>query len=269
MNKFYIVATPIGNLSEVSKRAIEVFEKTTTFFCEDTRMTKKLLKSLEINYSEKKFFICNNYNDNMDQSVIQKALKVGHCSLVSDAGYPLISDPGYGVWKVLNILRVTPEVINGPTAICHALILSGLPTNNFYFHGFLSTNNATKQLQIEKISKIETTIIIYEGVHKIIKTLEHLKTFFGDIEVCVVKELTKMNETKYKGIISSVIPQIDLRGEFVILFENKISNKMTDTQLIEEINKLVKSGTRKKDACKIIAYKYNLKSNDLFKMIGE
>lgn len=267
-NKFYIIATPIGNLNEITKRAINAFNEVTTFFSEDTRVTKKLLKHLEIDYSNKVFLVTNNYTDNVDPFVVTEALKKGHCALVSDSGYPLISDPGFGLWKVFDELRMIPEIINGPSAVLHALVLSGLPTINFFFQGFLSNNNASKQKQLEIISKIKGTIIIFEGVHKLIKTLDKLLDFFGDIKICVVKELTKLNETKYLGSISQVRDKIDLRGEFVILFENNPQKNTDDRLLLQEVERLVKSGTRSKDACKIVAYKYNLKPNELFKKYG-
>ena len=267
-NKFYIIATPIGNLNEISKRAIDAFNEVSTFFSEDTRVTKKLLKHLEINYSNKTFLIANSYTDNIDPFVIIEALKKGNCALVSDSGYPLISDPGFGLWKVFNQLRIMPEIINGPSAVLHSLVLSGLSTNNFFFQGFLSNNNASRQKQLEAISKIKGTIIVFEGVHKILKTLDKFHEFFGDIEICIVKELTKINETKYQGKISKIINEIDLRGEFVILFENNPQKALNDNLILQEIDRLVKSGTRIKDACKIVAYKYDLKANQLFEKYG-
>ncbi|MGL4768920.1 MAG: 16S rRNA (cytidine(1402)-2'-O)-methyltransferase [Mycoplasmoidaceae bacterium] len=264
-NKFYIISTPIGNMKEINKRAIEAFNDSKTFFCEDTRVTKKLLSKLNINYDNKIFVVNNIYTENkIDFELIKKMIDVGSCALVSDAGYPMISDPGYKFWEIFNKLKIIPEIINGSSAILHALLLSGFPTNNFYFQGFLSNNKSKKELELLNLKKINATIVIFEGANKLLDSLKFIQKVFGDINICVLKELTKLNEKRYFGKISNLLNQIDLRGEFVIVMEN-IFNQQIDNNIIwYEINKLVKSGNRLKDACKIVAYKYEMKPNQLY-----
>ncbi|MGL5630707.1 MAG: 16S rRNA (cytidine(1402)-2'-O)-methyltransferase [Mycoplasmoidaceae bacterium] len=264
-NKFYIISTPIGNIKEINKRAIEALNNTKTFFCEDTRVTKKLLSKLDINYKDKTFVVNNIYTENeIDFALIKKMFNSGSCALVSDAGYPMISDPGYKFWDIFNELKITPEIINGSSAILHALLLSGFPTNNFYFKGFLSNNKSRKEAELLDLKKIPATIVIFEGANKLLDSLKFIQKIFGDINICVLKELTKLNEKRYFGKISDLLNLIDLRGEFVIVMEN-ISNQEIEKEIVMyEISKLVKSGNRLKDACKIVAYKYDMKPNQLY-----
>lgn len=264
MNNFYIVATPIGNISEISIRAKEVIVSSKIFLCEDTRVTKKLLNNLDIPITDKKFIICNEFSESGQIDKILKYLETDNCVLMSDAGYPMISDPGYVIKKHLNKNNIIPIIINGSCSIMHALLLSDFPCNNFYFNGFLNKKKQKRIEELLRLKKINSTLVLFESVHNLLETLEDIKHVFGDIKINVCKELTKKNETKYSGCISDIISQIDLRGEFVIIFKNENENNNDINSLIFEIDKLVKKGTKTKEACKMVAYKYNAKVNSLY-----
>ncbi len=270
MSSFYVIATPIGNLSEISNRALEAFNNASIIFCEDTRVTKKLLQSLNIDYTNKKFYVVNAYSES-EATFDSEQIKSNDCCLVSDAGYPLISDPGFKLIQFLNDNEIKYEVVNGPCAIIHALLISKFPTNSFYFYGFLNASKETKLRELNEIKSINSTIVLYESVHKLINTLDCIKEVFGDIIISVCKELTKLNEKVYHGMISEIKDQIELKGEFVIVFENKKINKtdIEESNIKFELSKLIKSNIDKKTACKMVGYKYDIKPNKLYDLIKD
>ena len=264
--KIYVVATPIGNLDEVSKRTIKTFLSTDIFFCEDTRVIKKLLNLLNINFDKKEFVTINAFNEKtvVDNYCFDE--NKNYC-LVSDAGYPIFSDPGFYLLSVLTNKQTKIEVVNGPCSIIHGLIVSGFPINNFYFAGFISNVKNEKRNSLLKLSKINSVLVIFEAVHKLIDTLEMIAEVFGNnVQLVVVKELSKLNETIYKGNIQEIIKSINLKGEFIIIINNIAikTNCVEENIAIEEVKKLVKKGTQLKIACKMVAYKYNLSSSELY-----
>lgn len=269
MKHLYVIATPIGNISEISQRAINAFTNTQIVYCEDTRVTKKLFNLLNIDYKNKKFISVTGFNE---QDIVDKIpLNSNEIScLVSDAGYPSISDPGYCIvnFAIKNSVKI--EIINGPSAFTHALVASGFSTNNFYYLGFLSNKFSKLLEQLMEVKKIKTTIIIYESVHRIIDTLKNIKNVFSSqVKIVVAKELTKMNETIYRGSINEIINTINLHGEFVIVIDNNVelldnSNENDLNSYLVEVKKLISKNNSDKMACKMVAYKYNVKSKDLF-----
>lgn len=267
MNSFYIVATPIGNIKEISQRAIEAFEKSSVFFCEDTRVTKKLLDLLNINYSNKKFIV-NNLQTENNLTLSKELIENNNCCLVSDAGYPLLSDPGFSLLNKLKNVNTKVEVVNGPSALIHALIVSGIQMNNFYFAGFLSGKQSEKKNQLFNLKKINTTLVIYEGVNKVNSTLDIIEEIFPDSNIAVCKELTKLNEKVYFGKAKKIKNDISLKGEFVIVIDNNSSfPELEDDFIINEGIQLLKKGIDKKTASKMISYKYNIKSNKIYDLL--
>lgn len=266
MRSFYIVATPIGNIKEISERAVEAFSNSDIFFCEDTRVTKKLLDLLNIDYSSKKFIVNNLQTEN--NLLISKDLIENHnCCLVSDAGYPLLSDPGFSLVSKLKKMDIKIEVINGPSALLHALIVSGIQMNNFYFAGFLSAKHSEKKNKLFDLKKIKTTLVIYEGVNKIASTIELISEIFPKNNIAICKELTKMNEKVYFGKAKEIKDKINLKGEFVIVIDNNVEEKISNDLIENEAIQLLKKGIDKKTASKMVAYKYNLKSNMVYDLI--
>jgi len=219
--KLYLIATPIGNLEDITLRALRTLKEVDIILCEDTRRTLKLLN--HYNIKPKKMISYFEGNEEKRIPFIIKLLQSGKkIALVSDAGTPLISDPGYKLVRECIKNNIEVDSIPGPTALINALVLSGLPTNSFVFEGFLPRK---KQKLLEKLQNIKEkdkkrTIIIYESVHRIDKTLDFIKEVFGDIEIVVVKEMTKINQKIFRGKISEIKKEIKERkkGEFVILW---------------------------------------------------
>lgn len=221
----YIVSTPIGNLQDVSLRVIQTLSSVQYLVCEDTRRTGLLLQNLKI---EKKPKLISYYEQNEMQripEIIQLLLSGTSVALISDGGTPLISDPGFKLVRECWQNNIKVESLPGPTALISALVTSALPTDKFFFLGFLPKKPGHRAQLLEKtklvVEILSSTVILYEAPHRILKTLEELKEIFGDIQVVVARELTKVHEEIRKEQISSSIEhfkKVAPKGEFVILF---------------------------------------------------
>ena len=219
MANLYIVATPIGNLSDITLRALEVLKSVDFILAEDTRETKKLLDHYQIN---KPLISYHQHSKLQKTNYIVDLLKQGkNLALVSDAGTPGISDPGNQLInlaiKQLSNLTVVP--LPGPCALTTAASISGFPTDKFIFLGFPPHKNKREKF-FKEISEAKETVILYESVHRIIKTLEDLKRHLGEREIMVARELTKKFETIYRGTTEEVINQVKtspIKGEYVIV----------------------------------------------------
>lgn len=214
----FIVATPIGNLQDITLRALGVLKEVDTIICEDTRVTSVLLKKYDI---KKPLLAINEFNEEQAVYRIVKLLEHQNVALVSDAGTPLISDPGYRLVKSAKQKRITVIPIPGPSAVTAALSASGLPTDKFSFLGFLSKSK-TKNIKILKQYKtLATTLILYESPHRICDTLDAIKECFGNIEVTIARELTKIHEeiiTEEVSYLLEKYSKIAPKGEIVVLF---------------------------------------------------
>lgn len=217
----YIVATPIGNLQDITLRALEVLRTVQTIVCEDTRVTSVLLNKFDI---KKPLIALNEFNEEQVVFGILKQLETHDVALVSDAGTPLISDPGF---RLVNSARKNGTAvipIPGPSALIAALSASGLPTDKFSFLGFLSKSKTKNLKLLEQYATLETTVILYESPHRILPTLEVIAEVFGDIEVTIARELTKIYE---EIITNTALFFIDRytktppKGEIVVLFSTK------------------------------------------------
>lgn len=220
MGTLLIVATPIGNLKDITLRAIETLKVVDYILCEDTRVTGRLLHHLEI---DKPMKMINDFSEEkMISQIIPDLTNGKNVALVSDAGTPLISDPGFKLVREAIRIGIKVESIPGPTAAISALTVSGLATDKFMFVGYLSKKDGKRKstlVYLKKINEIvKTTFIIYESPFRVLKTLEAIKEVFGDIEVVVCRELTKIHEEVKRGNISAVQPDLKLKGEFVIVF---------------------------------------------------
>ena len=221
--KLYIVATPIGNLADITLRAIETLKSVGLVVCEDTRVTGKLLKHFEI---EKPMIAINDFNEvKKVPSVCQHLLAGGDVALVSDAGTPLISDPGFKLVREAIEKGIKVESIPGPSSPIAALTVSGLPPDKFTFVGYLPKKDAKRKKLLEDLKKsrqiIKSTIIAFESPYRLLKTLEDIRAVFGDIEVVVCRELTKMHEEIFRGYISESedhFSKADPKGELTLLW---------------------------------------------------
>ncbi|CUU08952.1 16S rRNA (cytidine1402-2'-O)-methyltransferase [Candidatus Thermokryptus mobilis] len=217
----YIVSTPIGNLSDITFRAVEVLKQVDLIACEDTRRTKILLEKFGL---AKNLISYYNYNERQRAEEIIRELKSGkNVALVSDSGTPGISDPGFVLIKRAIEENITITPIPGPTAFVCALVGSGLPMDEFVFVGFLPHKKGRKT-KLKKLSEEERTVILYESPHRLIKTLNEILENFGDREIAVAKELTKIHEEFFRGKISEVLKKLTsdkIKGEFVIVISGK------------------------------------------------
>ena len=231
-NILYIIATPIGNLADISIRALKVLSSLDIIFCEDTRITRKLLKSYEI--KPKRLLV---YNDQSNQKHRQLIIdKIKHSKnkigLVSDAGTPLISDPGYKLVKecIKNMIKITH--VPGASSLTSSLVLSGLPYNNFFFGGFLEKGKVKRKKQLENALNLKFTSIWYESPNRLNETLKLIIQIDNNAMISVLRELTKLNEEILIGSPSYINDQISkktkLKGEIVLVISN--NNKINYTR---------------------------------------
>lgn len=263
----YLVATPIGNLSEMSKRAIEVLSEMDIIAAEDTRNTKLLLKNYGI---EKDYFSLREHNENEASEHLIKLLKEGKkIAYVSDAGYPGISDPGYLL--VCNAIKadISVSTVCGSSAFLNALVASGLPTNHFYFYGFLSAKESEAKAELEDIKNRKETVIFYEAPHRIIKTLTILRSVLGNRDVVLARELTKLNEEFIRGKLDELvtIDESTLKGEMVVIVKGNDTEKIIDDEsIINRLNYFTSKGLTNKDAIEIVCDEMDLNKNYVKKL---
>lgn len=225
--KLYVVATPIGNLEDITFRAVDILRKVAFVLAEDTRESKKLLNRYDINTQ------LISYRDQNHDRIINKIyekLDIGlDLALVSDNGTPLISDPGYKLVKELKEKDYEVITIPGPSAVTSALSISGLPTNRFVYLGFLPKSNSKRQDILQAYLDLENTLVIYESPNRIFKLLELIKTIDDKLTVSAIKDMTKKREKNYFGKINAVLEYLkrdDLEkephGEWVIILSKKV-----------------------------------------------
>ena len=268
MGKLYIVATPIGNLEDITLRAINVLKSVDLIAAEDTRHTLKLLNHLKIS---KPLISYHRHNEDVRVDLLMDKLKEGQdIALVSDAGTPGICDPGEEIVKrcIEEGIEIIP--IPGACAIINALVCSGLDTKEFIFIGFLPLNKKLRKNKLEEIKQSTKTIIIYEAPHKLKTTLLDLKNFIGNRKTVLARELTKIHEEFIRGEIDDIISRVDeLKGEMVILIEKaEVNDNDFDYSNIslEEHYKLYEAqGLQKKDIIKRIAKDRKVNKNEIYK----
>lgn len=265
-----VVATPIGNLQEINERAINAFTNNHYFLVEDSRNTTKLFQLLNLDYKDKKFIVYHKYNEQTQLTEALQVLKHDNLVLVSDAGYPAFSDPGYVIINACNEHHIFVEVINGANAFIDALIVSGWSNHPSCFYGFVDW---TKK---QTVNYPSTILCFYEAVHRINETLQLMANYFGDLPVCVVRELTKLNETHYFGTLQNLqIPIDELKGEFAIVINNleQDKNEAIDlSQIASSFTKFNQSFNKAnlKQRIKLylaLMHLNNIKANDLYELI--
>lgn len=255
----YLVGTPIGNLEDMTYRAVRILGEVDLIAAEDTRNTVKLLNHFSI---KNKMISYHQHNERERSGMIIEQLNAGKSiAVVSDAGMPCISDPGYEIVKRCISEEIPLIAIPGPSALLGALVVSGLNTREFYFGGFISQNNKERRSQFLNLRLKNETIIIYESPHKLNKTLKDIQNELGERKIAVVRELTKKYEEVIRGDISQAIEHFDLnepKGEFVIVIEglpkeDKDINDWENITYEEHLNYYLKQNYEKKDAVKLIA----------------
>ena len=265
--KLYLVATPIGNLEDITLRALRILKEVDYIAAEDTRNTLKLLNHFEI----KKPLISNHRHNEEDRenSLIEKLKDGKNIAVVSDAGTPGISDPGEVIAKraIEENIEVIP--IPGACAAINALIASGLNTKEFVFFGFLPLNKKLRKEKLEEIKNENKTIIIYEAPHKIKDSLNDLKNVVGDRKIVLARELTKIHEEFIRGNIDEIVEKSEnLKGEMILLIEenNEINNEniLNNLSLEEHYNVYEKQGLDKKEIIKKIAKDRGVNKNEIY-----
>lgn len=272
--KLYLVPTPIGNLKDITLRALEVLENVDLIAAEDTRQSLKLLNHFKI---KKPLFSYHQHNEQGKSLDIIKRIKEGkNIAIITDAGTPGISDPGSVVVVKCIEENIPFEVLPGATAITTALVYSGLDTTKFLFRGFLSRENKDRNEVLDEIKDYRETIIFYEAPHRLNSTLEYLREKLGNRRIAICRELTKMHEQIYRGTLEEGITYFETnrpRGEFVLVLEGKTDEEIKNEQeslwidlsIEEHLIKVINEGIDKKEAIKIVAKERNLPKKEVYK----
>lgn len=272
--KLYLVATPIGNLGDMSQRALEVLNSVDFVAAEDTRNTLKLFNKFDIKKPMVSYF---EHNKRERGEYIVSRIEAGeNCALVTDAGTPAISDPGEDIVKLCAEKGIDVVPIPGPCAFVQALIVSGLDTGRFSFEGFLSVNKPQRKKHLEEIKNHTQTLIFYEAPHKLKKTLADLLEGLGDRKITLCRELTKMYEQIIRTTISEAIEYFEEtipKGEFVLVVEGykeQAEEKVfTKEDILDLVKQLIDDGMSKKDAIKEASVKGNLPKREVYQMVVE
>lgn len=232
LSTLYLVPTPIGNFEDMTFRSVEVLKNVDVIYCEDTRVTKVLLSHFNILTPLKNYHI---FNEEIKSQEIIKLLEEGkNVALVSDAGLPCISDPGFLVSKDAIQKGFNVVSLPGASASLTALIASGLPNDNFYFHGFLNSKQSQRVKELQLLVNKKETLIIYEAPHRIMETLQDMLKVFGNRDIVIARELTKKYEEYIRGTLEEIVNSItELKGEIVIIVKGCIQDNIT-----LELNKL-------------------------------
>lgn len=266
----YIVATPIGNLEDMSLRAIEVLKKVHRIAAEDTRHSRRLLQHYGINTS---MLSLHEYNEqHAAEGIVQLLLQGQSVALISDAGTPLISDPGFPLVRACRERGIRVSPVPGCSALIAALSVSGLPTDRFRFEGFLPRTQATRISKLETLKKESATLVFYESSHRIVHSLEALAQVFGSERfACVAREMTKQYEDVFHGSLAELSEQVQenenrQKGEFVLIVAGAASRHQGEVS--DEVQKLLEILVAElplKQAAAIAAKATGLKKNELYK----
>ena len=258
----YLCATPIGNLEDMTFRAIRILKEVDLIAAEDTRRTRKLLTHFEIHTPLIRFD--ENCKATVAEKILQRLLAGESVAVVSDAGLPAISDPGADLVRLAIDAGITVCPIPGANAALSALICSGLDTTKFLFAGFAPKTKNNRREFLQKLSTVEATIIFYEAPHRLKNFLEELLEIFGDRKIVLARELTKIHEEFLRGKISELKTIDEPRGEFVVVVEgNKISAPPEENPL-DFYKKLLEQGLDKKSAMREAAKKFNISRREIY-----
>ena len=265
----YLIATPIGNLSEFTPRAIEILKEADYVGCEDTRNSKILFDHFGISTT---LISCHEHNENeASEQLISYLLNGKNVCYVSDAGYPGISDPGSRLVKKALDNDINVSVVNGSSAFLTALVASGLETDHFYFHGFLASKESQRENELKEMINRKETLIFYESPHRIMKTLISMQKIFGNRKICLCRELTKKFEEYIRGTLDELvtIDENTLKGEMVIIVEgnkDETSSFVSDEEIMAYVNSLTEVGLSTKDAIKNASSTLKVNKNYIYKL---
>lgn len=272
MGILYLVATPIGNLEDMSPRAIRVLREASLIAAEDTRHTGKLLKHFQIVTQLTSYFEHNKLNK---LDFILDKLSTGDVALVSDAGTPSINDPGYELVRAALASNFDVRPVPGPSASIAALAVSGLPTDSFLYLGYLPHKTSERHKFVGQVGNLSYTLIFLESPHRIIESLEDILSILGDRRICVAREMTKMFEEYWRGNISGAVEYFKsqpARGEFTLVVEGKRkeeSEKWTEELLLETIKNELKGDKSAKDISAELAKQSGWNKKEIYALINQ
>jgi 16S rRNA (cytidine1402-2'-O)-methyltransferase len=268
--KLYVVGTPIGNLSDFSPRAVKTLDEVDFIAAEDTRVTLKLLNHFGIKKEMVSYYEHNKRE--RGEIIAQRILNGENCAIVTDAGMPAISDPGEDLVKLCHEYGIKVESVPGPTAFATALALCGMEVGRFTFEGFLSVSNKSRREHLESLVDEKRTMVFYEAPHKLYNTLVDFYKYFGDREISLVREITKIHEEVIKTTLSEAVKRFEQekpKGEFVLVVAGK-KDEAIEITLDEAINmakKLVENGMSINLASKEIASTTPYKKSEIYKAL--
>jgi 16S rRNA (cytidine1402-2'-O)-methyltransferase len=266
----YLVGTPIGNLGDMSDRARETLAKVDLVAAEDTRRTGSLLSGFGIRARLISLF---EGNERARSEEVLAALREGRdVALVSDAGMPGISDPGYRLVAACASEGLDVRVVPGPSAAISALVVSGLPTDRFVFEGFLPRRAGERRRRLEVLVGEPRTVVIFESPRRVSATLAEMRGALGARRVAVARELTKLHEEVVRGTLDQVIEELgdrELKGEVVLVVEGAREESPRIEELVEEAAILVDGGARKREAASLVARRHGVSGNDLYRALVE
>jgi 16S rRNA (cytidine1402-2'-O)-methyltransferase len=267
----YVVATPIGNLEDISARAIRILGEVDLIACEDTRHTRKLLDRYGI---AKPLVSYYEHNEQSRADELLGDLRAGkNIALVSDAGTPLIADPGYRLVEQAREQGVTVSPVPGPSALAAALSASGLPTDAFLFHGFLPPKQGQRRKLLEQLKSLEATLVFYEAPHRILETLDDIAAILGQRLVVLARELTKIHEEFLRGTpaeLRSILDQrLAVKGEITVMVSKGTAAESDSTPLDTAVEKLIQAGVPRMEALKTVARRRGISKREVYKKMHE
>jgi len=265
----WLVATPIGNLGDLSTRAREVFGQVDLVACEDTRRTGRLLAGLKIKVPLLSYFE-GNERERVDE-LMRRLANGDDVALVSDGGTPVVSDPGYRLVRACIDAGVDVQVVPGPSAAIAALVVSGLPTARFVFEGFLPRKPGERARRLEALRHEPRTIVVFESPLRVQTLLRDVLVIIGDREAAVVRELTKLHEQVVRGRVSQVLARLgesELKGEVVVVVGGERVRAAPDIPTCaDEARELISGGMRKRDAAHAVSDRYGVSVNELYRAL--
>ncbi len=271
----YIVASPIGNLEDITLRALRVLKEVDLIAAEDTRHTKKLLAHYGIATPLTSY---HQHNENAKSASLVQRLSSGcRLALISDAGTPIVSDPGFRLVQGALHAGIPVVPIPGPSALTAVLSASGLPTERFVFEGFLPARKSQRRKRLRELREEPRTLVFFEVPHRVEESLQDLLEVLGEREMVLGREMTKLHEEFIRGSVSELVVQTktkEWRGEMTLVVEgkrdgNKDSERNSDRDLKSEIKKLRKEGMRVKEIAEILGERFSLSKREVYRMVLE
>ena len=272
MGTLYLVATPIGNLEDMSPRAVRILHEAILIAAEDTRHTGTLLKHFNVETPLTSYF---EHNKLTKQDFILEKLAQGDVALVSDAGTPAINDPGYELVQAALAASFDVRPVPGPSAPISALTVSGLPTDSFLYLGYLPHKSSERHNRLNEVSEQPYTLIFFETPHRIADSLEDIRSTLGNRRICVAREMTKMYEEFWRGDVSGAIEYFNSkepRGEFTLVIEGKKKEERTvwtETELTEAIKRELQEGRSAKEISAELAEKSGWNKKEVYALVNQ